>query len=149
MEIIFSVSGKGLGWVSWKILILPILAVIILPASYHQAFGITYKSTLGETGVPGLGPDHFNALIGVAVDSGGKIYIVDSLNHRVQVFDSFTSTLATITINISSIPDEEQSGIAVDSSGDIYVSDTNNHRIEKFSPTGNALLTIGKPAVPG
>src|SRR2546430_2498933 len=126
MEIIFSVSGKGLGWVSWKILILPILAVIILPVSYHQAFGITYKSTLGVTGVPGSDSSHLAFPSGIAVDSAGKIYVVDSLNHRVQVFDSFTSTLATITINISSIPDEEQSGIAVDSSGDIYVSDTNN-----------------------
>src|SRR5438309_6344680 len=109
MEIIFSVSGKGLGWVSWKILMLPILAVIILPASYHQAFAITYTSTIGETGVPGLGNDHFNALIGVAVDSAGKIYVSDEDSHRIQVFDSSTATLASLTIGESGVPGSDDS----------------------------------------
>src|SRR6266850_2289111 len=126
MEIIFSVSSRGRGLVSWKILILPILAVIILPVSYQQAFGITYASTLGETGVPGLGQDHFNALIGVAVDSAGKIYVSDEDSHRIQVFDSSTATSASLTIGTSGVPGSDDlhfrfpAGVAVDGSGNIY-----------------------------
>src|SRR6267143_952481 len=218
MERIFSVSGKGRGLVSWKILILPIL-VVILHVSYQEAYGITYDSTLGKTGVSGNDNSHFNALIGTAVDlsgniyvsdedsqrvkkfdssgafqgwigncvsgtncdtthhvttsfctdcttlgssgsgngqfsfpagvavGSGKIYVSDTDNHRVEIFDS--AGVYQSTINISSIPDEEQSGIAVDTAGNIYVSDTNNHRIEKFDPSGGPMLTIGKLGVLG
>ena len=39
-------------------------------------------------GSSGSGNGQFNAPYGIAVDSTGNIYVSESLNHRVQVFDS-------------------------------------------------------------
>jgi sugar lactone lactonase YvrE len=147
------VSGKGLG--IGKISIFPILVVILFVTSYQEAYGITYGSTLGETGVPGLGNDHFNALIGVAIDSSGKIYVSDEDSHRIQVFDSSTATLASMTIGEPGVAGSDNlhfrfpAGVAVDSAGRIYVSDTDNHRIQVFGSTGGYLSTIGEPNVSG
>jgi len=146
------VSGKGQGMVIGKISILPILAVIILSVSYQEAYGITYQSTLGTTGVSGTDNSHFNALIGVTVDSSGKIYVSDEDSHRVQIFDSAGAYLSTIGITGVQGSDNSHfsfpSGIAV-GSGKIYVTDTDNHRVQIFDSAGAYLSTIGVTGVQG
>ena len=174
MERIFSVSGKGRGLVSWKILILPIL-VVILPVSYQEAYGITYDSTLGKTGVSGNDNSHFNALIGTAVDLSGNIYVSDEDSQRVKKFDSsgafqgwigncvsgtncdttnhVTTSFCTdcTTLGSSGSGNGQFSfpaGVAV-GSGKIYVSDTDNHRVEIFDSAGVYQSTIGVTGVSG
>ncbi len=85
---------------------------------------------------------------GVAVDSGGNVYVADPFNHRVLEFPatcpstgcsatrvygqpSFTGASAGTTAQTLSNP----TGVAVDSSGNVYVADTQNYRVLEFPST--------------
>ena len=56
-----------------------------------------------EFGLQGQGDGRFNTPVGIALDSDNeKLYVADSLNHRVQVFDLTTATTTTTTTSSSS-----------------------------------------------
>ena len=72
----------------------------------------------------------------VSVDPGGNIYIVDSGNHRIAVFDNDGERISTVSkygkkLNELSNP----VGIDVDENN-IYVADKDNHRIQIFNKDG-------------
>ena len=77
----------------------------------------------------------------MAIDSKGILYVADSGNSRVQVFDparKFVTTWGSLgkgTGEFSKI-----SGIAVDSIGNVYVVDSQNNRIQKFVPLDQAVV---------
>lgn len=93
-------------------------------------------------------PNPFNAPVGVAVDSQGDIYIMDTKNARVQKFDSDGKYLlkwgspghgdGQFAIML---PDVGR--LAVDSQGNVYVIDHGNSRIQKFDAAGNFLNKWG------
>lgn len=101
---------------------------------------------LGGWGGPGPGDGQFNLPRGIAFFDGNEadpsnyIYVVDSLNNRVQ---KFTTAGAFVTKWGSLGPGDGQflvpSGIAVGPSGNVYVVDSSHHRVQKFSPTGAFL----------
>ena len=71
---------------------------------------------------------------GIAVGSGGNIYVADTGNNRVQVFDPsgvFQSTFGSFGSGNGQFSDPY--GIAVGSGGNIYVADTGNSRVQVFS----------------
>ena len=75
---------------------------------------------------------------GVAVDMDGRIYVTESWENRVQVFDSQGTFLTSVGDWGSRTSQFKDSlGITVDVKGDVYVVDRLNHRIQKF--------TIGVP----
>jgi sugar lactone lactonase YvrE len=71
---------------------------------------------------------------GIAVDSNGNVFVVDTGHNRIVVFDSggnFTADWGGSTVYGSSAfigP----TGVAVDSSNSVYVLDKGNHRVVKF-----------------
>jgi sugar lactone lactonase YvrE len=85
---------------------------------------------------------------GVASGPDDSIYVTDTGNKRVLVFD--TNGKPQRQISIGSAPDRaapdypfdkpgelnEPMGIVVDKTGNVYVADTNNHRIQKFDASG-------------
>src|SRR3989442_12418401 len=79
----------------------------------------------------------FNHPSGVAVDSSGNIYVADTNNDRIAVFDSSGKLLKSIGSKGSG-PGEfnHPSGVAVDSICNIYVADTNNDRIQRITQCG-------------
>jgi len=87
---------------------------------------------IGELGVE---PGQMQLPFGVALDSGGNIYVVDSGNSRIQKFDP-RGTLLGVVGSVGSGPGQfnQPSDIAVDGAGNVYVVDTWNHRIQKFAP---------------
>ncbi len=106
-----------------------------------------------QAGISGTGDGQFDFPEGIAVDSSGNIYVADTSNHRVQIFNSTGAFLSTFgwgvdtgaaafetctsgcQVGINDSGDGQfffPEGIAVDSSGNIYVADTNNHRFQKF-----------------
>ncbi|MGB6687962.1 MAG: prepilin-type N-terminal cleavage/methylation domain-containing protein [Terracidiphilus sp.] len=92
----------------------------------------------------------------------GNLYVVDSSNNRVQLFNMSSSWIGSIggtssactscMCTSSSCPTSSGSGngqlwapydAAIDSSGNIWVVDHNNYRVEKFSSSGSYLSKFG------
>jgi DNA-binding beta-propeller fold protein YncE len=94
----------------------------------------TYKDTAGVAslvfGSAGSGDGEFNNPNGIAVDTDGSIYVADSSNHRIQVFDSTGAFVDKWGSNGSGDGEfNAPVGIAV-SGGYVYVTDAGNNRVQ-------------------
>jgi DNA-binding beta-propeller fold protein YncE len=81
---------------------------------------------------------------GVAVDSSGNVFVVDTYNDRIQKFDSngnFISKWGSYGTGDGEF--EWPEDIAVDGSGNVYVVDLGNDRIQKFDSFGNFITKWG------
>jgi uncharacterized protein (TIGR03663 family) len=91
-------------------------------------------------GEPGSGPGQLNEPRGLASDSRGNLYVADTKNSRIQVFDSNGQFLRVIGVPGSGDGQlKEPCGVAVDADGTVIVADTWNHRIARFKPDGSWL----------
>jgi len=115
-------------------------------------------STIAGTGTAGFSGDEgpatiasFSGLTGVAVDTGGNVYIADTNNQRVRRA-SPDGTITTVAGNgtasysgdggpatLASV--NNPFGIAVDAAGSLYIADTMNNRIRKV-PRGGVITTV-------
>jgi tripartite motif-containing protein 71 len=100
--------------------------------------GFGCKLTEGSQGRQ-IGDGQFYIPTGLAFDSMGNVYVVDTTNNRIQVFNNNGTFLSKW--GSSGIGDGEfhnPQWVAVNKrSGQIYVSDSNNDRIQSF-----AVLTV-------
>ncbi len=88
-------------------------------------------------GGPGNGPNQFAEPRGLATDALGNLYVADSKNSRIQVFDSNGQLLRTLGSPGSADGQlKEPCGVAVGADGVVVVADTWNHRIARFAPDG-------------
>ena len=102
---------------------------------------LQYVRTIGGDGT-GWDFSHFDGWgpHRLAVDSQGRLYVVDSGNARVQVFDNFANGnayLTTIGGSGGTQPGRFSNamGIAIGPDDSVYISEIeNNHRIQKFAP---------------
>ena len=79
---------------------------------------------------------------GIAVDSQGNVYVADTGNKRIVVFNSDGEFLEQISTggNLAGQLDEPV-GIAVTDEGNVYVADTWNQRVQVFDASGQFLDT--------
>lgn len=95
-------------------------------------------------GVRGNMPGTFNFPIDLDLDASGNLFVLDSMNARVQVFTpegEFVREFGERGTAIGSF--QVPKGIAVSPSGHVYVTDSMAHRFVVFDLEGNFLLTIG------
>ena len=131
-------------------------AVLWCGAASAQQFTITTvagNGTGGFSGDSGAAPSaQLLSPNAIALDSSGKLYIVDTGNQRVRVVSGGTiSTLAgTGTPGFSGDGKAATSaqltgpgGVAVDSSGNVYIADTGNHVIRKITSGGTISTFAG------
>jgi DNA-binding beta-propeller fold protein YncE len=74
---------------------------------------------------------------GIAVNSSGYVFVTDTENNRVEVFNQtgqFVTAWGQLGPEAGNFSSPE--GIAIDGSGLVYVADTGNNRVEVFTSTG-------------
>ncbi len=109
-----------------------------------QHFSADGHRYLGTIGGPGVASGEFNRAEGLGTGTAGKVFVADSCNHRVQIFDSSGRFLeafgkAGSDLGQLSYPYD----VRVDPAGFIYVCEFGNSRIQVFSPDLKPLEIIG------
>ena len=104
--------------------------------------GFVYSDTIGMTGQLGSADGEFNGPRAIMQHSNGNIYVVESTNTRVQIFDGDTGQY--IAKFGSSGSDNSQFDSPTDiiqhSNGNIYIVDSNNDRVQIFDGTTHAYI---------
>ena len=90
-------------------------------------------------------PGDFGAPQGVAVDQDGNVYVTDTMNNRVEIFDADGNFLSTFG-KAGDGPGyfARPKGIAVDSDGHIWVADQMQDRLQVFNREGQLLTYVGQ-----
>ena len=120
-------------------------------------------TTVAGNGVPGFSGDggpatsaQFLGVMGIAADSAGNVYIVDSNNNRIRKVDAsgvvttvagrgvsgFSGDGGSATNASVSLPGD----VAVDASGNLYIADTGNDRIRKVCAACAAPTLSASPS---
>jgi DNA-binding beta-propeller fold protein YncE len=95
-------------------------------------------------GSNGAGEGQFAAPRNVAVAPNGNIYVADSGNHRIQVFDANRNFLFMWGEEGAGFGQfSEPWGIEIAPDGTVYVADTWNHRIQAFTEDGEFITSFG------
>lgn len=108
------------------------------------AYMVSREITLVADGVTAVSPQD------IFYSNSGRLYIADTNNHRILVYDSDYHAMDVRSSFI--LPDGTETtlrvpeGIYVDENETMYIADTGNNRILKCDSQGNVLLCIEKPA---
>lgn len=89
-------------------------------------------------------PGEFGGASNVAVDQDGNVYVTDTMNNRVEIFDADGNFLSEFGKHGDG-PGyfARPKGIAVDCDGHIWVADQYQDRVEVFNREGQLLTYIG------
>jgi len=109
---------------------------------------------LGVNGTSGNDTDHLNFPLGAAMDANGRVYVADSFNHRVLIYNDLDDSTADGQLGETGIVGSDSTHLNTPSdvawwNGRLYVADSLNHRIQVFEDDGSFLYTIGVSGVPG
>lgn len=99
---------------------------------------------LFDLGKRGAGPGEFNLPRDVAIGKGGKLYVVDGGNFRVQIFDregKYLSSFGSVGKQLGNFARPKEA--ATDPAGNVYVADSAFGNFQIFSPEGELLMFIG------
>jgi streptogramin lyase len=111
--------------------------------SCQQQTNSTY-SYLTQWGTFGSGNSQFSYPVDITVDPSMNIYVTDSLNNRIQKFDSVGNYITQFGVSgFGNGEFNSPQGVSSDSIGNIYVADSSNNRIQKFDSLGNFILKFG------
>lgn len=125
----------------WKMAATAALALVLLACA-----GSAQAAPITDLCPPGSGAGQCTQPTGIAVDAEtGRIYVADTGNDRIQVFDEDGNPEGAIGAGLLSSPSE----VAVDNDPaspvrhDIFVLDRDHARVLRFGPAGALQLGIG------
>jgi len=80
----------------------------------------------------------------VAVDNDGNVYVTDTFNNRVEIFDADGGFISMFGKNGDGPADlERPKGIAIDGDGHIWVVDDGQDKVKVFNNKGRLLIYMG------
>ncbi len=120
--------------------------IYVADSKKHQV--LCYSATDGAfvraIGERGVDPGQFNFPTNLFVDAQSRLYVADTLNFRVQVFDAEGKVLTTIGSQGDTAGKlNRPKGVGVDSEGHIYVADTSFNNFQIFDASGALLMFVG------
>ena len=83
-------------------------------------------------------------VVGVAVDSRGRVHVFNRGDHPLMVFDRDGRFLTSWGEGLIS----RAHGITIGPDDSVYLTEDMGHTVRKFTPDGRLLLTLGTPGVP-
>lgn len=112
-------------------------AVIVYSLASHEKV-----KTIGSRGTD---PGQFNFPTNIAVDSSGQVFVSDTGNFRIQVFDHNGSYVRSIGM-LGDMPGSfaRPKGIALDTYDNLYVIDAAFQNFQIFDKEGRLLLYVGE-----
>jgi DNA-binding beta-propeller fold protein YncE len=122
--------------------------VLVADAAAHQIVVLSDDGReLARVGRRGTGQGEFNYPTNVTLEPaerGGRLYVSDSLNFRVQVFGPTFEFVRQIGRK-GDMPGyfSQPKGIATDPQGHVYVVDANFEAVQLFTPEGDLLMSFG------
>jgi DNA-binding beta-propeller fold protein YncE len=100
-------------------------------------------SFLATYGSSGVGDGQLNGAEGIAIGAGGKVYVADTDNGRIQRFsaagDYQTQWGGFPGVGVPDFP----TGLAVDTSNNVYMTKKSTDQIQKFDVNGNLVQEFG------
>ena len=89
-------------------------------------------------------PGEFAKPTGVAVDKEGNLFVADTLNNRIEIFDADGNFISTFGKNGDG-PGyfARPKGVAIDSDGHVWVADGVQDRVQVFTKDGQLLIAFG------
>ncbi|HXY50615.1 MAG TPA: SMP-30/gluconolactonase/LRE family protein [Terriglobales bacterium] len=89
-------------------------------------------------------PGDFSKPTGLTVDQEGNLYVCDTMNNRIEVFDADGTFLEAYGKNGDAPPNfARPKGVAIDSDGHIWVADGVQDRVSVFNKQWQLLISIG------
>ena len=99
-----------------------------------DVFGGNISSNMGEFYWP----------FGITFDAQHRLYVSDTWNDRVQVYDPLGQAWSVIGPKGTNAGQfKKPFGIAVDGKGNVFVADQNNHRVQKRIATNGTWVIVG------
>ena len=119
----------------------------------YDADTLRLKRKIGTTGHNHelTSPGNFAKPTGIAVDEDGNLYVCDTLNNRIEVFDA-DGTFIRAFGKSGDGPGyfARPKGIAIDSDGHIWVADGMQDRVQVFNQQDQLLISfVGHGLLPG
>jgi sugar lactone lactonase YvrE len=112
----------------------------------YDADSLKLKRKIGSTGHNHelTSPGDFAKPTGIAVDEEGNLYVCDTLNNRIEVFDA-DGTFVRAFGKSGDGPGyfARPKGIAIDSDGHIWVADGMQDRVQVFNQQDQLLISFG------
>ena len=95
-------------------------------------------------GTVSTNPGDFNLPWGLDSDAQHRLFVADTFNDRIQMFDSLSQQWTVWGKFGTSLGQfKKPSGVAVDKLGNIFVADQLNHRIQKRVATNGQWVAVG------
>ncbi len=116
-----------------------LLIILIMSVSLCGCFESRMK-LIKEFGSEGKASNEFNGPTDIAVNSKGDIYICDTGNNRVVVYNSGYDYITTLSGGAISL--KGPYGVCVDTADNVYVADTENNRVLKYNSSGHIMLEM-------
>ncbi len=105
------------------------------------------RTPLYQWGTHGDQPGEFSRPQSLALDADGRLWVADSCNHRIQVFDvdGEKPKLLRIWGERGHAPGQLNYpyNLLLDGHGHVYVTEFGNHRVQKFTLDGKSLAIWG------